>query len=266
MYNSRNRKKIKGWFSEIDARIFELLLRYQSEVGLVGSVAEIGLHHGKSFILLCSQIQDIEKAYGVDVFKAQHLNLDSSGLGNKEVLMKNLQKFDCNPEQIVLDGRESEKVMPEDIILAVDRIRFFSIDGGHWKSAVSNDLELAKATLRNGGIIALDDYLRSEWPEVTHAFHEWFEMNFENFSIIAIGFNKIYLTHVSWAEKYRAILEEDNFLIHMLNKYYKIRGNRIPIYTIFFLPEMGIKRRITNYFKMYHSSVYFHVKSKFLRL
>jgi hypothetical protein len=118
MYGQSQRKKVDGWLSETDARIFELILKQQSDLGIIGSVAEIGLHHGKSFILLCSFLQPNEKAYGIDIFESQTLNLDSSGRGNKEQLLEHLQRFDCDMSQIILDERLSELVKASEIRLS----------------------------------------------------------------------------------------------------------------------------------------------------
>jgi hypothetical protein len=252
MYGSAERKTVQGWLSEIDARIFELLLSSQSSLGLNGSVAEIGLHHGKSFILMCSFLQPTENAYGIDVFESQDLNLDSSGSGNKQALIGHLQRFECDLSKVILDCRLSGNVRASDVTNSVGEIRFFSIDGGHWYSTVQSDLDLARECLVSGGVIAIDDYLRSEWPEVGRAFHVWYEANKEEFAIIAIGFNKVYLSHKSWVTRYQEELIEDEYMHHMLSKYYKIEGVDIPVYSIFFLPEMKKRERLVNFFKMYY--------------
>jgi len=256
MLRASVRKKIKGWLSEIDARIFELLLKQQSISGIAGSTAEIGLHHGKSFIFLCTSLRPDESAYGIDLFDLQNLNLDSSGKGDREILLENLRKFDFDTSKVVLDQRASESVNSSDILSAVGEIRFFSIDGGHWYSTVLNDLELAKECSKIGGIIALDDYLRPEWPDVARGFHVWYEKNSKDFAVIAIGFNKIYLTHPSWVVRYRETLLQDKVMNSMLSKFYSIQDESIPIYTVFFHPDMTKKVRLKNYLKMYHPKIY----------
>jgi hypothetical protein len=257
MYRKSHRKTVEGWLSETDARIFELILKHQSDLGLTGSIAEIGLHHGKSFIHLCNFLQSSEKAYGIDVFESQMLNLDSSGLGSKELLLDNLKRFDCDMSKIILDDRSSEVVKVSEIREAVGALRFFSIDGGHWYSIVLNDLNLAKDCVISGGVIAVDDYLRPEWPDVARAFHAWYALNSDEFEIIAIGFNKIYLTHTSWAPIYRQNLLKDRYMRYNLSKFYSIGSVVTPVYAVFFLPEWDISSRIINLLKMYHPGMYF---------
>jgi len=154
--------------------------------------------------------------------------------------------------QVILDGRQSELVKVFEILEAVGGIRFFSIDGGHRYSTVLNDLNLAKECLISGGVIAVDDYLRPEWPDVGRAFHAWYALNNEDFEVIAIGFNKIYLTHSCWASLYRENLLQDRQMQNYFSKFYSIDNVDVPIYAIFFLPEWNLRVRIKHLLKMYH--------------
>ena len=43
----------------------------QREMGLAGHIAEIGVHHGRSFILLALLARASEKAVAIDVFEQQ---------------------------------------------------------------------------------------------------------------------------------------------------------------------------------------------------
>jgi hypothetical protein len=109
-------------------------------------------------------------------------------------------------------------------------------------------------------VVAIDDYLRPEWPDVARAFHAWYALNSEEYGIIAIGFNKIYLTHTSWAPLYRESLFQDPYLRCCLNKFYSIENIQIPVYAVFFLPEWGMRTIMINLLKMYYPSIYFKYK------
>ena len=63
------------------------MLSHQNRTGIDGSLAEIGLHHGKSFIALCLGLVGDQKAYGIDVFENQSLNLDHSGKGVRDTVL-----------------------------------------------------------------------------------------------------------------------------------------------------------------------------------
>lgn len=260
-YNLKARRKIKGWFSEIDNKIFETLLIQQNGSGIVGSTAEIGLHHGKSFIPLCLHLKATELAYGIDLFDQQSQNLDHSGNGSKNRVINNLMGFNVKENQYILDGRSSEEVLPAEILTKAGRVRFFSIDGGHWKSIVIKDLELADSVLAPGGVIALDDYLRPDWPEVAMGFHDWLTKNNDRYAIFAIGFNKVYVCEKNFVGLYQKALSEITYLEFMKRKVYKLDGIEVPIYFTFFLPEWNMRARAYGYFQLFHPIFFVRFKT-----
>ena len=65
----------------------------QLEMGIAGHVAEIGVHHGRSFILLALLARAGEKAVAIDVFEQQELNVDRSGRGDLAQLRENVARF-----------------------------------------------------------------------------------------------------------------------------------------------------------------------------
>jgi hypothetical protein len=260
-YNYRNRRKIKGWLSEIDNVIIETILVHQNKIDIRGGTAEIGLHHGKSFIPLCLHLKSGERAYGVDLFDNQELNLDSSGNGSKDRVIKNLALFGIEQNHYVLDGRSSGQVKAQDIQERAGKIRFFSIDGGHWEEIVRNDLELASKLLVDGGVIAIDDYLRPDWPGVASGFHEWYRKNKSEYQIFAIGFNKAYLCKPNYICTYQDELSKCEFLSYMKRKEYKMDSVNVPVYFNFFLPEWTLKARIYGYLQLFHPYLFRNFKA-----
>jgi hypothetical protein len=256
IYISSGRNGIDGWFSRVDAEIFGLVTQFQNAEEIAGGVAEIGLHHGKSFIALCLALKGGEKAYGIDIFDEQAHNLDLSGSGDQAVLETNLDKFGVPRARVVLDKRESQKVAPQEIRDAVGPIRFFSVDGGHWFDVVVSDLRLAEASIGEKGVVAIDDFLRPEWPDVSAAFFHWYEQSEGALVPFAIGFNKVYLCRKEAVAAYQAVLEDSAFLGAYLSKHYDFLGSRIPIFQNYHLPEFGVKRRVFEYMKLYHPNFY----------
>jgi hypothetical protein len=255
-YVCRDRNRIEGWFGRIDSQIFFELLNYQNASGIDGALAEIGVHHGKSFIALCLSVSGTQKAYAIDLFEDQQKNLDSSGKGDREIFRSNLARFGISEEKVVIDARGSDEVAPEDIRGAVGAVRFFSIDGGHWRDIARSDLQLAVSVLAEGGVIALDDFMRPEWPDVSFGFFDWFEGSDRQIVPLAIGFNKLYLCHHGHVARYRSCLEKSDFLRFFLNKHYEFCGVRVPVFQAFQLPEWGLLRRLFEYLKLYHPDAY----------
>lgn len=219
-YLREDKKKVHGWLQRVDAEIMGAIFEAQAEQAIAGSCVEIGVHHGKSFIPLCMALQDDEQALCIDVFDEQSKNLDLSGKGNLGVFQKNLAWFNIELPVANIFQASSEDVTPKQVLDQVGPVRFFSVDGGHWSSIVQNDLRLAEATLATGGVVALDDYCRAEWPDVTYGYTLWQEATESDIIPFAIGSNKLFLCRKGYAKAYRKALKTP-FLKHYLGKSYK---------------------------------------------
>jgi len=78
------------------ANMIATLSAVQEAQRVSGNVAEIGVHHGKLFILLYLLARGDERAVAVDLFADQTRNVDQSGAGD-------LDKFRVNLEQIPVE-------------------------------------------------------------------------------------------------------------------------------------------------------------------
>ena len=146
-YLRHGKRSVNGWLQRVDAEIIGSVLEFQLQKGINGGCVEIGVHHGKSFIPLCIALRRDELALCVDIFDDQSKNLDSSGKGNLGVFRANLAKFDIEFSRVRLFKGSSEDVCPDYVLEQIGPVRFFSVDGGHWRSIVQNDLLLAEKTL-----------------------------------------------------------------------------------------------------------------------
>ncbi len=258
MRSGRNR--VDGWFERADAEIYYEILACQAAHGVGGALAEIGLHHGKSFIALCLALKDGERAYGIDIFEKQELNLDGSGLGSRAALERNLAGFGVDGSAVVLDGRASQTVSPEDILQSVGEVRLFSVDGGHWVDIVCSDLRLAERVISDRGVIALDDFLRPEWPDVSFGFFKWMEERSSPITPFAIGYNKLYLCHEENIGLYTDALMHSGRLEYFRSKYYRFCGNQIPIYQRLPLGGWDWRTRVVEYMKIFYPGLYLSAK------
>lgn len=251
-YTSRGSKTVGGWLARIDAEIIRCVLIAQNNQRYVGSVAEIGVHHGRAFILLCLGLKDDEKAYCIDVFEDQHLNKDNSGRGDRGVLERNLARFCVEPERVVIDSRSSELVKADDILAQVGPVRLFSVDGGHWLDIVTNDLGLAEATLAMHGVIALDDFHRLEWPDVSAGYFRWFSERKKPIVPFAIGFNKLYLCQGEFKDFYQEALLSSPVISYLISKTSEFQGLMVPVCEKRLLPEHGLKDWCKAYLRFFH--------------
>ena len=239
-YVRSDRDRVGGWLARADAEIFRVLMQTQSKAGLEGAAAEIGVHHGKSFICLCLALAENEKAYCIDVFEDQNKNLDGSGKGDRQKFEENLRAFGVPADRVIIRQASSLDVSAPDILTAVGPVRFFSIDGGHWQEVVENDLSLADLELAPHGIISLDVFHRSDWPDVSLCEFVWQLMQTRPFAPVAIGFNKLFICDPEFAPLYQAALSSDPFLSKLIVRWLTFQGHRTPVFKPQILPEFSI--------------------------
>lgn len=258
------KRLVNGWLQRVDAEIIGSVLELQSQQSIYGSCVEIGLHHGKLFIPLCMSLKNHDMALGIDVFDAQEKNLDSSGRGDFEKLQENLDRFLENKSKVRIFKGSSEDVEYGYILQEVGPVRFFSVDGGHWKSIVVNDLSLAEKTLARGGVIALDDYLRADWPDVTTGYLSWQESTTSNIVPFAIGSNKLYLCHSDYSATYRDALRTP-FLKHYFAKTYSSAFGEVDSYRVesHAQDEGNLLCIMKETMKIFRPGMYIALKSKF---
>jgi hypothetical protein len=131
-YQSDGFKSVEGWCSE---GLFDIVDFLDSlNLNRSGGVCEIGVHHGKFFLLL-NQVTDAnERSFAVDVFDNQSLNIDNSGCGSAEIFKNNLALYDVhngrNTELVYADSTDSRAASNLIERVGTGSLRFFSIDGG----------------------------------------------------------------------------------------------------------------------------------------
>ena len=266
-YLRHEKRNVKGWLQRVDAEIIGSILSFQRQHNIVGSCVEIGVHHGKSFIPLCLSLNTGEEALCIDLFGDQEKNLDLSGKGDFETFKKNIEKYGIDFSLLRIIQGSSEDVKANDILAQVKPVRFFSVDGGHWKSIVYNDLILAEKTLSAEGVIALDDYFRATWPDVTYGYTSWQHDTKSDIIPFAIGSNKLYLCRKDYASKYRTALE-NQFLRQYFRKSYNSNGTIIDSYRLepFRQDEERTIKSILFSFGIFRPDIFVIVKKWFSKL
>ena len=230
-YLRHDKKSVDGWLQRLDAEIIGSILEFQLQKDIHGSCVEIGVHHGKSFIPLCMALRSDESALCIDIFDDQSRNMDFSGKGDFSIFQENLARFQIEPSRIRVFKGSSEDINSDHILEQVGPVRFFSIDGGHWRSIVRNDLRLAEKTLMAGGVIALDDYCRADWPDVSYGYVLWQEETDSDIIPFAIGSNKLFMCRKDYAPAYREALQSP-FLKHYFRKTYQSQDAEIDSYRV----------------------------------
>jgi len=187
--------------------LYSYILLIQQKSNIDGNIVEIGVHHGKSFILLSILSNpESEKCVAIDLFEdLQSENIDQSGSGNRQIFMGNLRRFSPNYRNLETITGNTLKIGADTILQkAGGPVRFFSVDGGHTPETTYNDMQLAYRSICEYGVIVVDDYFNEMWPGVSEGVNSFCS----DFTVypFAIGGNKIFFTK---SEKYAAIYMAD---------------------------------------------------------
>lgn len=196
-------KAIEGWLSREAALLIGALDTFQKSLSITGDIFEIGVHHGKSAVLLNNLLQAPEMLHICDIFDSQENNVSGSGSGSRAIFEANLQKYSNQPLGKI-HACLSTDLTPDRV--GKKRYRIFHIDGGHNKDEALADLTLAALCIMDQGILIVDDPFRYEWPGVTEAIIEFLQTH-QEFTSIVVGFNKLILARKIIAEQYKAFLD-----------------------------------------------------------
>jgi len=176
------------------ARLFLSLNDYHRQRKLYGNLFEIGVHHGRTAVLLALMSSLGEISVFVDLFDRQDENIDHSGQGDRQIFERNLGRWAAGKATLVLQANSIELDFG-----AVDElregVRFAHVDGAHHRAAVLSDIRKTEAVLCDGGIMVVDDFMHSGFPAVNEACNAYLEDECGRaLAPVAIGRNKLVLT------------------------------------------------------------------------
>lgn len=205
-YRRVGHRFVTGFLQSEVLLVLETLDAAQTTAGVSGSVAEIGVHHGKLFLGLHLLRRGDERSLAVDLFGDQDQNVDSSGKGDEQKFRANVALWASDEGLVVHQGDSTQLTADEVTDLAGGSIRFFSVDGGHTAEIVRSDMALAEASLVDGGVVIADDVFNQRWPGVAVGTLQYIE---DGATLVpfAIGFNKVFFTQPANAPRYRSALE-----------------------------------------------------------
>jgi hypothetical protein len=207
-YTTTGHRAVHGWLSDTAVALLSSLGAIQESLGIAGPVCEIGIHHGRSFILLHLLTNPPERSVGWDLFELQSQNVDRSGRGDLDRLTQNLRLHFCDLTRIDVKRANSLDLDAIAVVQACGaRPRIFSVDGGHTAEITFHDLSVARGSIKDEGLIVLDDFFNEAWPGVAEGAMRFFEQARGSIFPIAIGGNKLILTgSATFAGEYRTAL------------------------------------------------------------
>lgn len=251
-YAESGQKRVDGWLSALDAELIARVAAVQSARGLDGSVGEIGVHHGRLFILLALGLQPGERAFAVDIFGEQQHNVDRSGEGNEARFRENLARFGVPEDRVAVIRSSSLEIRWPEIERQVGApARLFSVDGGHTALITANDLAIADAALAEDGVAVLDDYFNEEFPEVSQGMCQHRLVDAGRLVPFVIGDNKLMLARPGHGASYRAALEaavSSRFFVRRTEMFGEaVTVFRTPRRLVHRIRQSEVTRRLTNH-------------------
>jgi hypothetical protein len=204
-YSSTILPLIDGWLAPIDCAVIITSLCAQANAGVSGDIAEIGVWRGKSAILLSYFPSKNEAFYAVDVFdfyrSATGHQTGSMPYADPRIFRENLATYGMphSVKEIVCDSRDSDKLIEK---LGRQSIRFFHVDGGHSYQNLLADLNTVFSTIKERAIIAFDDFMQVDNPEVTEVIFDVFRTCPCEIVPFAITGKKLYLCNRSDRDMY----------------------------------------------------------------
>jgi hypothetical protein len=195
---TRRTRHIEGWFLPAAAALFGLLDEVQRAAAIGGDLFEIGVHHGRSAVVLCA-MAGAEESVGVcDLFANQARNASASGSGDREIFETNLAYAVPDFDRIRVFAKLSSELTPSEV---GGPQRLFHVDGGHLRDEALADLRLAATVLHKDGAIVVDDPFQPMWPGVTEAILSFLAER-SDFVPLVLGFNKLVLVPRAAREAY----------------------------------------------------------------
>ena len=193
------RYSVEGWVGDRTHEMIGLLDHVHRQAGIVGDIVEIGVHQGMLLLLLAAVRRTNERVIGLDVFDSQHANIDNSGSGAYNIAMAAIEKhYSSEASMICLMQIDSMAINSRNISNYIpSNIRLFSVDGGHTREHVLNDLCLAQDSIVSGGVIMLDDFFGPHWPSVTEGYNAFMQSQNKKLAPFLFFQNKLYLTTIS---------------------------------------------------------------------
>jgi hypothetical protein len=169
-------------------------------LGVKGSMLELGVYKGKSFIPLMLLKNDDEVAIAVDDFQAK----EKACCGNKPKpikpqFWKNLKNnFGKLQGHMWLWEKNSREVAQEDLEKQAP-FRMVHLDASHSAEDVAADLRSLLPYLHEYGAIFVDDYGSKKWPGVKQGTDKFMKDEGKHLKQLVVRFNKaIYVTEAMY--------------------------------------------------------------------
>jgi predicted O-methyltransferase YrrM len=188
-------ERLNGWLRTEAAATWSCLFTFQEERGIHGDLMEIGIFKGKSAALIALHARAQEKVVLVDPMLRREATdaIQDIGISGEVVFVRDFSENLAGHKQVMS---------------RIGRFRWIHVDGEHSLRAVANDLMISARLLAEDGVICLDDFMNSCYPQVTFAAFRFLERLEGEFTLFLSGFNKGYVCRTAAAQPYLEYLRD----------------------------------------------------------
>jgi len=92
-YIACSMETVPGFLTPLDAELISTLLSYQDENNIKGHLCEIGVHHGRLFLMLALVRRAGERALAIDLFEDDAMNVNTQHAGRDRALFANARRL-----------------------------------------------------------------------------------------------------------------------------------------------------------------------------
>ncbi|MBR0657500.1 class I SAM-dependent methyltransferase [Plastoroseomonas arctica] len=172
-YLAAGHRSVRGFLTTGGAFLFLTILEVQRRDKIVGSIAEIGTYHGRSFIAFGLSLLAEERLVAIDLF-------EDNGEDFEPALRANCLAHGVPASRMRIHRADSREIGPVAwaTLLGLPA-RLVHVDGEHSRLAARHDLTLAASSLAPGGLMVADDVLHPWFPDVTLAVADFLETHRE---------------------------------------------------------------------------------------
>jgi hypothetical protein len=190
--------RIRGFMHPSDAIAFSAIMAFQAEQGWRGAHAEIGVFYGRSLSLMALDASRRgSKVLGIDLFDIP---------GQQDYVRQRLGALGLDAV-VDLHAGSSLDLTAAQVLERCGPVRLFSVDGGHELVHIESDAELAAASLSAEGVIAFDDFMNAQYPDLSRGIIRFLEDNADRVVPFAITPAKLYACPPAAYEAYRTMME-----------------------------------------------------------
>jgi hypothetical protein len=216
---------IEGWFLWEAAELLNFLNDIQLKENITGDIFEIGAYKGKLTLLLATFLRKKRELLFVnDIFDNQELNISRSGIdANLNDFMKNIKLLFEDTDFLRLFIKKSSDLTTEE---TTTNIRMFSVDGGHSEKETYDDMLIASKAITDKGIIIVDDFYNSNWPEVQKGVEKYFSV-YSDLAPLVYFFNKFIFIKKLSLQYYHEVLEKHGLSQFCAEKHFRLTTQTI---------------------------------------